>query len=85
MATTYISDEIYHGFRLVEQRFIKELNADCLHFEHEKSGARLLKIISDDTNKTKHSASVLKLFPSRTTERRTSWNTPCSTAPGVSR
>ena len=52
MATTYIPDNIYNGFRLIEQRFVKELNADCLHFEHVKSGARLLKIISDDTNKT---------------------------------
>jgi len=52
MSTTYISNNIYHGFRLVEQRFVRELNADCLHFEHVKSGARLLKILSDDTNKT---------------------------------
>jgi presequence protease len=52
MSTTFITDNIYHGFRLVEQRFVKELNADCLRFEHIKSGASLLKIISDDTNKT---------------------------------
>jgi Zn-dependent M16 (insulinase) family peptidase len=52
MPATYISNSIYHGFRLVEQRFVRELNADCLHFEHVKSGASLLKIISDDTNKT---------------------------------
>jgi Zn-dependent M16 (insulinase) family peptidase len=52
MATTYIQDNIYHGFRLTGQRFVKELNADCLHFTHVKSGASLLKIISDDTNKT---------------------------------
>ncbi len=52
MTVTYIPDNIYHGFRLVEKRFVRELNADCLQFEHEKSGASLLKIISDDTNKT---------------------------------
>ena len=52
MATTYIQDNIYNGFRLIEQRFVKELNSDCLHFEHLKSGARLLKIASDDANKT---------------------------------
>ncbi|MEI7661594.1 MAG: insulinase family protein [Bacteroidota bacterium] len=52
MATTYIQDNIYHGFRLAEQRYIKELHADCLYFKHVKSGARLLKIASDDTNKT---------------------------------
>jgi Zn-dependent M16 (insulinase) family peptidase len=52
MGATYIQNNIYHGFRLTEQRFIKELNTDCLHFVHEKSGAKLLKIISDDANKT---------------------------------
>lgn len=52
MATTYIQDNIYHGFRLIEQRFVRELNADCLYFTHVKSGARLLKIASDDANKT---------------------------------
>ncbi len=52
MGTTYIQSKIYHGFRLVEKRFVKELNADCLQFEHVQSGASLLKIISDDTNKT---------------------------------
>ena len=52
MATTYIQDNIYHGFRLIGQRFVKELNASCLHFTHVRSGARLLKIASDDANKT---------------------------------
>ncbi|MCX6304514.1 MAG: insulinase family protein [Bacteroidetes bacterium] len=52
MATTYIPESIYNGFRLIEQRFVRELNAECLQFEHVKSGASLLKIISDDTNKT---------------------------------
>lgn len=52
MATTYIQDNIYHGFRLIAQRFVNELNSDCLHFQHVKSGASLLKIIADDTNKT---------------------------------
>ena len=52
MSTTYIQDTIYHGFRLKEQRFVKEIHADCLCFEHVKSGARLLKIASEDTNKT---------------------------------
>ncbi|MEI6435730.1 MAG: insulinase family protein [Bacteroidota bacterium] len=52
MASTYISGNIYHGFLLAEQRFIREINAECLQFNHLKSGARLLKIISDDANKT---------------------------------
>ena len=33
--------EVYQGFKLLEKRFVKEVNADCLYFEHEKSGARL--------------------------------------------
>ncbi|MCX6277637.1 MAG: insulinase family protein [Bacteroidetes bacterium] len=52
MASKYISGNIYHGFLLAEQRFITEINAECLQFNHVKSGARLLKIISDDANKT---------------------------------
>ncbi len=52
MIIKYIPQNIYHGFRLIEERFVRELNSDCLHFEHMKSGARLLKIISEDPNKT---------------------------------
>lgn len=44
-------DEVYNGFKLVEKRFVKEVNAECLYFIHEKSGARLLKIAADDPNK----------------------------------
>ncbi len=43
--------ETYHGFKLVEKKFVKEINAECLLFTHEKSGARLLKIANDDPNK----------------------------------
>ena len=42
----------YHGFKLLDKRFVKEVNAECLYFEHIKSGARLLKIAADDANKT---------------------------------
>ncbi len=42
----------YHGFKLQEKRFVKEVNAECLLFKHEQSGARLLKIPADDPNKT---------------------------------
>jgi presequence protease len=41
-----------HGFKLVNKRFVKELNADCYLYQHEKSGAHLLKIAADDPNKT---------------------------------
>lgn len=45
-------NQVYHGFKLVEKRFVKEVNAECLYFQHVKSGARLLKIAADDANKT---------------------------------
>jgi presequence protease len=48
----YKVGESYHGFKLKEKRFVKEVNAECYYFEHEKSGARLLKIAADDPNKT---------------------------------
>ena len=41
----------YSGFKLIENKFVKEVNANCLYFIHEKSGARLLKIAADDANK----------------------------------
>ena len=41
-----------HGFRLIEKRFVKEVNAECSYYEHVKSGARLFKIAADDPNKT---------------------------------
>jgi presequence protease len=50
-----------HGFKLIEKRFVKELNAECYFFEHEKSGARLIKIKTDDPNKTFSIA--FKTFP----------------------
>ncbi len=40
------------GFSLVEKRFVKEVDAECLLFRHNTSGARLLKIANDDPNKT---------------------------------
>ena len=42
----------YAGYRLVEKKFVKEVNADCYLFEHIKSGARVLKIAADDPNNT---------------------------------
>jgi Zn-dependent M16 (insulinase) family peptidase len=44
--------ETYHGFTLLQKQFVKEVNAECFYFEHNQSGARLLKIASDDANKT---------------------------------
>ncbi|MCL1822518.1 MAG: insulinase family protein, partial [Prolixibacteraceae bacterium] len=47
----YTINNIYHGFKLVEKRFVNEVNADCYYFIHEKTGARLLKIAANDRNK----------------------------------
>jgi len=44
-------NETYNGFKLVEKKFVKEVNANCLYFLHEKTGARLLKIDAEDVNK----------------------------------
>jgi len=49
--SNYKVGKIYHGFKLVENKFVQEVNAECLYFIHEKSGARLLKIAADDNNK----------------------------------
>jgi len=44
--------KVYHGFKFLKKQKIKEYDADGLLFEHIKSGARLIKIITDDDNKT---------------------------------
>jgi Zn-dependent M16 (insulinase) family peptidase len=51
-AEEYKTGQIYHGFKLLEKRNVKEVNAECLQFEHVQSGARLLKIAANDPNKT---------------------------------
>ncbi|MGM0407893.1 MAG: insulinase family protein [Bacteroidota bacterium] len=47
----YKEGKTYNGFKLVEKRFVDEVNANCLYFIHEKSGAKLMKIAADDANK----------------------------------
>ena len=47
-----IRPESYPGYRVIEKKFVKEVNAQCYLLEHIKSGARVLKIIADDPNKT---------------------------------
>ncbi len=53
-ATANSSDDkqLKHGFKLIEKRFVKEVNAVCYYYEHLQSGAKLLKIANDDPNKT---------------------------------
>ncbi|MBU3158914.1 insulinase family protein [Clostridium frigoris] len=41
----------YHGFKLIEEKNIEELNSVTRLFEHLKSGARLFHIENDDDNK----------------------------------
>lgn len=45
-------DKIYHGFRFLQEREIPEINATGLLFVHKKTGARLLKLATDDDNKS---------------------------------
>ena len=52
VSADYKKGEIYHGFKLLDKRFVKEVNAECLYFEHVQSGARLFKIAAADANKT---------------------------------
>ena len=49
--TKYEVGKSYNGFKLLENRFVKEINANCLYFVHEKSGAHLLKVADNDANK----------------------------------
>ncbi|MBW2699272.1 MAG: insulinase family protein [Deltaproteobacteria bacterium] len=41
----------YHGFKLLSDQEIKEIGARAKIFEHEKTGARLMKLECDDDNK----------------------------------
>ncbi len=45
-------DATYPGYKLIEKRFVKELNADVFFLEHIKSGAKVIKFACDDANKT---------------------------------
>lgn len=44
-------NKIYHGFKLVEEYDVKEINSKARVFLHEKSGAKLLNLQNDDDNK----------------------------------
>ena len=41
-----------HGFNLIEERNIPEINTHARLFQHEKTGARLLSLENDDDNKS---------------------------------
>lgn len=42
--------DVCHGFRLIDEREIKEINSVARLFRHEQSGARLLSLSNDDDN-----------------------------------
>lgn len=50
-SNTFEINSSYHGFKLIDKRFVEEINAECYYFVHEISGAKLLKIAADDPNK----------------------------------
>ncbi len=52
MTVDFIEGKDYQGFRLETKKFIKEVNGWCLYFRHVGCGARLFKIMTDDSNKT---------------------------------
>lgn len=47
----YQKGQVYHGFRLLEEAEINEIQSAARMFEHEKSGARLLHLENKDDNK----------------------------------
>ena len=49
---TFDVGKTYFGFKLIEKKFVKEINSDCYVFEHLTSGAKLMKIANTDANKT---------------------------------
>lgn len=42
---------IYHGFKLLEAKYVEEVHADAYIMEHVQSGARLFYLANDDDNK----------------------------------
>ncbi|MGL5615801.1 MAG: insulinase family protein [Sarcina sp.] len=44
-------ENVYNGFKLIDKKYIKEIDGESLTFNHEKTGARLIKIVKDDDNK----------------------------------
>lgn len=43
--------QIYNGFKLLEEKDVKEVNSTSRLFSHEKTGARLIYLSNDDNNK----------------------------------
>lgn len=43
--------ELFHGFQVIQQYPIEEIDSQCTIFEHVQSGARLMVLQNDDDNK----------------------------------
>ncbi|MFL0249584.1 insulinase family protein [Clostridium neuense] len=48
---SFNKDSIYHGFKFIYEEEIKEIGSKAFMFEHIKSGAKLLYLENDDSNK----------------------------------
>lgn len=42
---------VYHGFKILENRYVEEVHSDAYILEHLQSGARLFYLANDDDNK----------------------------------
>lgn len=52
LSATLMKKDNFEGYKLIEKRFVKEVNADVYYLQHIKSGAYVVKIASKDPNKT---------------------------------
>lgn len=43
---------MYRGYKLIQEKHIKDVNSDCVLLEHEKTGAKVFLMKNDDDNKT---------------------------------
>ncbi len=43
---------MYKGYKLIQEKYIKDVNSDCVLLEHEKTGARVFLMKNNDDNKT---------------------------------
>ena len=48
---TSCGGQTYEGYTVIESKFVSEVNAECVYLMHDKSGAKVFKIMADDPNK----------------------------------
>ena len=44
-------NDVYHGFKVIQKKYIEEIKTECYELLHEKSGARLAYLDNSDENK----------------------------------